>query len=79
MYVEKEHIIKEILETEKKYVADLNSLVNVYQKPLEKSGVISEASVKTIFKNLNIIININANLCTQLQNFYGTFPPTKSS
>jgi hypothetical protein len=73
LFVEKENIIKEILETEKKYVKDLSIILSVYQKPIEQCGLVDEKTHKTIFKNLVIIIGINGNLLKQLETFFVEF------
>jgi len=70
---QKERIIEELLETEKKYVFDLSSLVDVYQKPLEKLQLIPDQAVKSIFKNVSIIIGTSQKLKDQLTSYYEDF------
>lgn len=66
-------MIKELLETEKKYLKDLNSITNVYQKPLEQSGIVQDSQLNLIFKNLKLIIGVNTNLLSQMQKYYDEF------
>ena len=64
--MEKEQVIKEILSTELKYVKDLETVLVVYKEPLSKAtDIISLNTVNQIFKNLNVILNINRNLLKQ--------------
>jgi uncharacterized membrane protein YesL len=70
MDTDKEQVIKEILSTEQKYVNDLETVLVVYRDPLLKSDFISSNTVNQIFKNLNVILNINKSL---LKQFSGKF------
>eukprot|EP01080_Neovahlkampfia_damariscottae_P005869 gene5869-9697_t len=72
--MEKEQVIKEILSTEQKYVKDLETVLVVYKEPLSKANdIISITTVNQIFKNLNVILNINKNLLKQFTDYYDDF------
>eukprot|EP01080_Neovahlkampfia_damariscottae_P005932 gene5932-9762_t len=70
---ERENIIKELLSTEEKYLADLNVMINVYKKPLEQSKILPESNIKTIFMNVNILMNVSGQLVKQLNDYYAEY------
>jgi hypothetical protein len=68
---ERENIIKELISTEEKYLSDLNVMINVYKIPLEKSKLLPDMDIKTIFKNIPILMNVSAQLHKQVLEYYG--------
>ena len=65
-------IVKEILETEKVYVKNLNLIVDVYLKPLRvqlraKKPLLSPADISSIFSNIEMLINVNNTLLQDLK------------
>ncbi|CAJ2511709.1 Uu.00g073340.m01.CDS01 [Anthostomella pinea] len=52
----RDHIIRELVDTERKYVQDLENLHDL-KKALEKKGVIPGDSVHSIFLNINAILD----------------------
>jgi len=64
----RDRVAHEILETEEKYVASLESLVKLYLKPLRQRGsVIPKDKIEVIFGNLEHILIINRELLDSLR------------
>jgi len=76
---ERENIIKELISTEEKYLADLNVMINVYKTPLEKSKVVTDSNIKTIFINVNILMNVSSQILKQLKDYYGKLTKKKKN
>eukprot|EP01127_Copromyxa_protea_P023304 TRINITY_DN8695_c0_g1_i1.p1 TRINITY_DN8695_c0_g1~~TRINITY_DN8695_c0_g1_i1.p1 ORF type:complete len:467 (+),score=97.21 TRINITY_DN8695_c0_g1_i1:69-1469(+) len=55
----RELILKEILQTEKAYVADLKTIIEVYKEELEAQGIISREQSKIIFANVEDLEVLN--------------------
>jgi hypothetical protein len=70
---ERENIIKELISTEEKYLSDLNVMINVYKIPLEKSKLLPDMDIKTIFKNIPILMNVSTQLHKQVLEYYGNY------
>ena len=76
----RDRIANEILETERKYVLYMETLYNVFMKPLEESyksrsllqpALLSEKDIQIIFGNLSDLINLNRTLLNELENRIG--------
>ncbi|KAL6060975.1 actin binding [Balamuthia mandrillaris] len=68
MHGNRTRIVKELLSSERYYVEALRKCVEVYLNPLRKaSTIISPAHLKTVFSELEVILNYNALLLTQLE------------
>lgn len=52
-------MIKEIISTEYDYVNDLNIIDSVFLTPLRIKGVLTEDEIKSIFGNVEILLQIN--------------------
>lgn len=52
-------VINEIINTERGYMEDLDTLVSVYLQPLRESGVLKEEQIHNIFSNVEMILQIN--------------------
>lgn len=84
-------VVKEILDSERKYVQDLEVLQD-YQKKLAEDGILSQDTIHNLFLNLNTIVDFarkfligveaNASLAPEQQRFGSLFlsmvrPPVK--
>eukprot|EP01103_Thecamoeba_quadrilineata_P003208 TRINITY_DN13008_c0_g1_i1.p1 TRINITY_DN13008_c0_g1~~TRINITY_DN13008_c0_g1_i1.p1 ORF type:complete len:642 (+),score=138.67 TRINITY_DN13008_c0_g1_i1:79-2004(+) len=75
--------IKELINTEKAYVEDLRVVVEVYIQDLKKKQIIETKSIKAIFSNIEMLLNVNREFTTAFgaesqkappdQNFGGIF------
>ena len=61
------HIAKEILQTEQSYVKGLDTLHTVFQDPLAKEKIIPAESIRTIFGSVGVIHATSRNLLAQLE------------
>eukprot|EP01133_Synstelium_polycarpum_P011983 gene11983-13990_t len=59
-------IIKEIMNTERKYVRCLDTLIECYLKESEK--IITSQQVRSIFSQVEVIRNVNSNILGQMEN-----------
>jgi hypothetical protein len=60
------HVVKEVYETERNYVNDLK-IVGSLRKSIEKSGLVKEADIETIFRNVTSIHDLHKVMLTQLE------------
>lgn len=58
-------ILNEVITTERQYVKDLNTIVQVFSGPIKKLNVLSQAEVHAIFSNISDIHKLN-NKCMDL-------------
>jgi cell division control protein 24 len=75
-------VVKEILDSERKYVQDLEVLQD-YQKKLAEDGILSQDTIHNLFLNLNAIVDFarkfligveaNASLPAEQQRFGSLF------
>lgn len=73
----RKEILKEIIETERKYVTNLKLLKELYMIPLKqsadkegKNALITNADFRKVFANLDVIMNINGELLKRLEIHY---------
>ena len=50
-YQQRKNIIAEVIKTEETYVADLDTIVEVFQKPIQKKEMIPAKQLNSIFGN----------------------------
>ena len=67
--LEKQRIIiaNEILSTERTYVAGLSTLLDSYLKPLRSQNIISAASIRRIFSDIEVLYGFNCQFLTNLE------------
>jgi len=63
----RERVVCEILETEMDYVADLETIVNIFLNPLRKEQIASPEDLIGIFSNVEFILIVNQQLRDELQ------------
>jgi len=63
----KSKIVKEMLETEKNYVRDLEIVIQTYLQPLRKAQVISPEELKKIFLNIEDVKAVNKEILEELE------------
>lgn len=73
----RQNVLRELVETEKKFVSHMNEIVCLYKVPLEEairngSPILREERVVTIFSNINDILSLNQNFLRDLQQIDGT-------
>lgn len=59
MYQKRKEIIKEILETEQRYVADLNICVTIWLNPLKQKKLLKEPDINKIFSIIENILKFH--------------------
>eukprot|EP00475_Leptophrys_vorax_P038168 TRINITY_DN6681_c0_g1_i1.p1 TRINITY_DN6681_c0_g1~~TRINITY_DN6681_c0_g1_i1.p1 ORF type:complete len:620 (-),score=154.88 TRINITY_DN6681_c0_g1_i1:44-1903(-) len=72
-------VIQELVETEKSYVAHLDSLVNVYEKPMKEQAAALNLTLKDVsemFGNIEILKNFHAKFQKELDNSRDSIPQT---
>jgi hypothetical protein len=52
----------EILQTEKAYVSNLDTIIHVYYEPLMENGLIDATDVSFIFDSIRTIVSLNKQL-----------------
>ena len=67
----REDIIKEIYESELKYVNDLTDLLEIYHLPLKNSKLVPASDMKLIFGGVELIKNLNSTLLVDIKLVYG--------
>jgi FYVE/RhoGEF/PH domain-containing protein 3 len=55
----REHVIKEVLQTEEDYVKDMNLLISLFLTPILERGILSANEVQRLFSNISSLIKIN--------------------
>eukprot|EP01101_Sappina_pedata_P000790 TRINITY_DN10973_c0_g1_i1.p1 TRINITY_DN10973_c0_g1~~TRINITY_DN10973_c0_g1_i1.p1 ORF type:complete len:552 (+),score=97.38 TRINITY_DN10973_c0_g1_i1:76-1731(+) len=71
---QKQMVLRELLETEKSYVRDLEIMLEFYEKPLIKSKMIKKEKIDLLFVNTEEILTINRSLLGEFQAIYGQNP-----
>ena len=61
------HVVREILSTERRYVASLEKLVNCFHKPLEGLALPDAVHLQTIFGNVDLLLKFNMQLLADLE------------
>lgn len=64
---ERREIISEFVETEFKYGRDLRIIREEFYRPVEVAGLLSKEQIKSIFLNLDELINVNSRFSEKLQ------------
>ncbi|KAL6043446.1 Pleckstrin y domain-containing G member 4B [Balamuthia mandrillaris] len=64
------NVLKEILTTEREYVTSLKFIVEEYQRPLEKLGLLSPSELATVFGSINIFRGVNESLLDTIEKWY---------
>lgn len=60
-------IINEIITTERDYVRDMEMVINVFYLPLKNETILEEKELRTLFSNLETIVNVNKQLLAELE------------
>jgi hypothetical protein len=68
------NVLKEFVDTERKFVVHMNEIVNVYKIPLENGSILRPERVATIFSNVQDILNLNSSFLRVLEQIDGTDP-----
>jgi len=55
----RERIILEIYETEKKYIEDLEIMMELYIEPIKRTNILNTAEIKNIFGNAEYLLTLN--------------------
>jgi len=63
----KSKILKEMIETEKSYVKDLEVVVQIYLQPLRKAQVVSAEELRKIFFNIEDVKTVNKEILVELE------------
>ncbi|KAG2389523.1 hypothetical protein C9374_014083 [Naegleria lovaniensis] len=66
MSKKRKHVINEIISTEKSYVSDLKTIMDVYYNPIIKKGIEARDNIASIFVNVEMIYNLNEKLYSRL-------------
>ncbi|KAJ3410974.1 Myosin 10A, isoform D [Chytridiales sp. JEL 0842] len=64
---QRQEVIYEIICTERDYVADLETIVEVYMKPLRNSKAVRPKDMAVIFSNVEALLPVNMELLKQLE------------
>lgn len=64
---ERREIISEFVETEFKYGRDLRIIREEFYRPVEVAGLLSKEQIKSVFLNLDELINVNSRFSEKLQ------------
>mmetsp|Transcript_124780 Transcript_124780/g.186397 ORF Transcript_124780/g.186397 Transcript_124780/m.186397 type:complete len:518 (-) Transcript_124780:63-1616(-) len=59
--------LEEIYQTEKDYIDDLETLINVFIFPLRAMAILDDKSLYNVFSNVEVLINCNKEMLTQLE------------
>jgi len=59
--------LEEIYQTEKDYIDDVETLINVFIFPLRAMQILDEHNLKNIFSNVEVLINCNKEMLDQLE------------
>ena len=68
------NVLREFVDTERKFVLHMNEIVNVYKIPLENGTILRAEKVSTIFSNVQDILNLNSSFLRVLEQIDGTNP-----
>uniref|UniRef100_A0A7S4M713 DH domain-containing protein n=1 Tax=Vannella robusta TaxID=1487602 RepID=A0A7S4M713_9EUKA len=60
--------LEEIYQTEKDYIDDLETLINVFIFPMRAMAILDDKSLYNVFSNVEVLINCNKEMLTQLEN-----------
>eukprot|EP01114_Cavostelium_apophysatum_P005323 TRINITY_DN1615_c1_g2_i1.p1 TRINITY_DN1615_c1_g2~~TRINITY_DN1615_c1_g2_i1.p1 ORF type:complete len:637 (-),score=180.86 TRINITY_DN1615_c1_g2_i1:36-1946(-) len=60
-------VINEVIGTERQYVDDLETILNVFLNPLKSANLIPKDSVGAIFSNVELLVGVNRVLCEDLE------------
>ena len=66
MCKKRKHVINEIISTEKSYVTDLKTIMDVFYTPIVKKGIEASENMASIFVNVEMIYNLNEKLYQRL-------------
>ncbi|KAL9650367.1 hypothetical protein ABK040_016434 [Willaertia magna] len=67
MSKKRKHVINEIIQTEKQYVQDLRTIMEIFYKPILRKGIEPKENVLNIFTNVEMIYTLNEKLLQRLQ------------
>eukprot|EP01096_Ripella_sp_DP13-Kostka_P000665 TRINITY_DN10745_c1_g1_i2.p1 TRINITY_DN10745_c1_g1~~TRINITY_DN10745_c1_g1_i2.p1 ORF type:complete len:780 (+),score=342.50 TRINITY_DN10745_c1_g1_i2:161-2500(+) len=60
-------VLKEILTTEIDYVRDLETVVNVFLKPIREKKILPEADITSMFSDIELIVTVNRAVCLEFE------------
>jgi len=66
MSKKRRHVINEIVTTEKSYIGDLKTIMDVFYTPIVKKGIETKENIASIFVNVEMIYNLNEKLYHRL-------------
>jgi hypothetical protein len=65
------HVVREVYETEQRYVKDLHLVVNTFLKLISKSGILKEVDIDAIFRNISSIYELHKEILHNLEECVG--------
>lgn len=68
----REHVIKEVIQTEQDYVNDMNIMINLFLNPILERGILSANEVQRLFANIATLIKINEGINFFTSHFFLT-------
>ena len=74
--VERAKVFLELLDTERSYVDDLSTLIDVFLRPLQLASppLLAPAQMRTIFSNCEVLLGVNRALLQSLEDSTATGP-----
>eukprot|EP01105_Mastigella_eilhardi_P013027 TRINITY_DN2962_c0_g3_i2.p1 TRINITY_DN2962_c0_g3~~TRINITY_DN2962_c0_g3_i2.p1 ORF type:complete len:356 (+),score=87.78 TRINITY_DN2962_c0_g3_i2:86-1153(+) len=64
---EQYNVLSELYHAERQYFADLDVLVSVFKRPLQRIHVLGAREMEQIFGNIEAIADLSGKMCTQLE------------
>ncbi|KAJ5073900.1 faciogenital dysplasia protein [Anaeramoeba ignava] len=61
------NVIHELVQTEEKYVMDLNIIIEFYLNPLKKNGIVPKNDISIMFSSIETIFGVNSNILKELK------------
>lgn len=73
-HFKREKVLLEIMNTEIKYVHQLEIIINFFLKPTEDRKLLKQDDFRTVFGHINTICNVNRELLQELEKGYSNVP-----
>jgi len=61
------HVVRELFDTERGYIRDLDTIIEHFKVPLEQQGLITAAQSAVMFSNIEMLRQVNTELLRQLE------------
>ena len=61
------YIVNELYKTERDYIKDLHTIIEVYKTPMLQQNIISSNEASVLFSNIEMILTVNSELLKQLE------------